>query len=85
MMNSSLYTLDRATHLKIVLVAAITAAAVLTVGETARLDGRMATAPASLTAQPLLQPTPRPFWRITPTRRPLMPAARPAAARPAIV
>lgn len=80
-MNSSLYSLDRATHLKIVLVAAITAAIVLVVGESARLDHTASAAPAPLAAQPLLQPTPQPFWRAAPTRRPLMPAAKPESSR----
>jgi len=84
-MNHSLYTLDRATHLKTVLVAALTVAIVLIVGESARFDRTASTMPAPLTAQPLLQPTPQPLWRSTPVRRPLMPAAKPQSARRAVV
>lgn len=84
-MNTSLYTLDRATHLKVVLVAAVTVATVLVVGESARLDRTASTMPAPLTAQPLLQPTPQPLWPSTPIRRPLMPAAKPQASRRAAV
>lgn len=83
-MNSSLPTLDRATHLKIVLVAAITVAVVLTVGENARPDRTASMAPVAPTVQLLLQPTPQPSWRVTPTRRPLMPAAKPVTARSTI-
>jgi hypothetical protein len=74
-MNSSLFTLDRATHLKILMVAAITAVVVLMVGENARLDRTAFAAPAPVAGQPLLQPRPQPVWRATPTRLPLMPAA----------
>ena len=51
-MNYSLYNLDRATHLKIVVVAAITAALVLIIGESAQLDRNapVAAAPASMAA-----------------------------------
>lgn len=75
-MKSSFSGFDATTHLKIVTVAALTAATVLLVGETAQLD-RIASADAApVAAQPLLQPTPQPFWRALPSRKPLMPAAK---------
>lgn len=40
-MNSSLYSLDRVTHLKIALIAAIAAAVVFVVGKNAQLGGEM--------------------------------------------
>jgi hypothetical protein len=76
-MNSSLYNSDRATHLKIVVVAAITAAVVLIVGENARLDRTASAASAPFAAQPLLSS--QPVWRPAPNRPPLTPAANPVS------
>jgi len=76
-MNASIYSLDRATHFKIVLVAAVMVAAVTLVGKTAQFDRIAASAaPTQTVAQPLLRPTPQPFWRTAPSRTPLTPSAR---------
>jgi len=83
-MNSSLYRLDRATYLKSIAVAGVMAAAVLIIGQSARLDHAASAAPVPLVAQPLLQPSPQPFWRAAPSRRPLMPAAKPEASKHAM-
>lgn len=51
-MNSSLYSLDRATHLKIVIIAAMAAAIVFAVGESARLHRQTPTVSAPAVSAP---------------------------------
>ena len=83
-MNSSLYNLDRATHVKIVMVAAITATVVMIVGEAGQLDRSASAAPGAAADQRLMQRRPQPFWRAAPSRSPLMPAAKPETPTPKI-
>jgi len=71
-MNASFHTLDRATHVKILLTAAVIVVAVMIVS--AQLSRAASAVPTPAAAQ-TLHPTPRPFWRATPSRSLLMPTA----------
>lgn len=62
-MNSSLYTLDRATHLKIILVAVITAAVVLIIGESAQVGRSM---PTTATRAAIAMPAADATWAVGP-------------------
>jgi len=73
-MNASFHTLDRATHVKILLTAAVIVVAVMIVS--AQLSHAASAVPTPAAAQTLLHPTPRPFWRATPSRSLLMPTAQ---------
>jgi len=80
-MNASFHTLDRTTHVKILLTAAVIVVAVMIVSAQLNRAASAALTPAA--AQTLMHPTPRPFWRaapsrslLTPTSERSMPAAR---------
>jgi len=78
-MNSSLYFLDRATHLKIVLLAALLAGAVVAVGQSAQLSRPAAAPTAAVPGQTLrsLKALPAPVARPD--------ARQPEAQQPAMV
>lgn len=74
-MKAPFHNFDPATHLKILMVAAVTVAAVIIVGNSAQLGQIASAAPTVGTVQPILHPTPQPIWREVPARSPLTPSA----------